>query len=284
MNISSLVKHLALGAAGLAAFHTASAQNVWLAAPGMLSVTPNYSYQSFDEFYTGTTKNKLPADITQRTSGLRFDYGIAPQLALDLGIGYTTVKFSPPGANFKRSGRDDTSLGLNYAVLPESSELPAVTVRLGGIFAGSYDVPTTLPPINPGDGASGFQLSIAAGKNLGEGFSVYGEFGYRNRNHGVPDDLFGNVGVAKQIGPVTLNAGYRRTQGRSGGDIGGPGFGTKFGFPGVKEVAQFIEGGIGFTDDGGRSYQIGAAKCFGNVRNTGVATVYTFSISLPFKL
>ena len=284
MNISSLVKHLALGAAGLAAVHTASAQNVWLAAPGTLTVTPNYSYQSFDEFYAGTAKMKLPADITQRTSGLRFDYGIAPQLALDASIGYTSVKFSPPGASFKRSGRDDARLGLNYALLAESAELPAVTARFGAIIAGNYSVPTTLPPINPGDGASGFEASVAAGKNLGEGFSVYGEFGYRNRNHGVPDDFFGNVGVAKQLGAVGLNLGYRRTQGLSGGDIGGPGFGTKFGFPGVKEVAQFVEGGIGFTDDGGRSYQVGAAKCFGKVRNTGVATVYSFSISLPFKL
>ncbi len=281
MKTSSQLKTALLGFAALA---TASAQNVWLSAPGTLTVTPNYSYQSFDEFYAGTAKVKLPADITQRTSGLRFDYGLTPQLALDAAIGYTVVKFSPPGASFKRSGRDDSRLGLNYGLLAESAEMPAVTVRFGAIIAGNYSVPTTVPPINPGDGASGFEASIAAGKNLGEGFALYGEFGYRNRNHGVPDDLFGNVGVAKQFGPVGLNLGYRRTQGLSGGDIGGPGFGTKFGFRGVKEVTQFYEGGVSFTDDGGRSYQIGAAKNFGKIRNTGIATVYTFSISLPFKL
>ncbi len=284
MNISSLAKRLALGAVGLAALHTASAQNVWLSAPGTLTVTPNYSYQSFDEFYAGTAKVKLPADITQRTSGLRFDYGLAPQLALDASIGYTKVKFSPPGANFERGGRDDSHLGLTYGLLAESAELPAVTFRVGAIFAGNYNVPTTVPPINPGDGASGFEVSFAFGKNLGNGFYVYDEVGYRNRNHGVPDDFFSNIGVAKQFGPVNVNVGYRRTQGLSGGDIGGPGFGTKFGFPGVKEVTQFYEGGVSFTDDGGRSYQIGAAKSFGNVRNTGRATVFTFSISLPFKL
>ena len=284
MKFFSLLKPILLGAAALAAFHAACAQNVWLAEFGTLSVTPNYSYQSFDEFYAGTAKTKLPADITQRTSALRFDYTVTPQIALDASLGYTEVKFSPPGANFKRSGRDDAHLGLTYALLAESVELPAVTARVGAIFAGGYDNPTTLPPINPGDGASGFELSLAAGRNLGEGFSLYGEAGYRNRNHGVPDDFFGNVGVAKQFGAVGLNLGYRRTQSLSGGDIGGAGFGTKFGFPGVKEVAQFYEGGLSFTDGGGRSYQFGAAKCFGKVRNTGVATVYTFSISLPFKL
>ena len=282
MKIFSLLPVAFVGT--IAALTTASAQNVWLAAPGTLNVTPNYTYQGFDEFYTGTTKNKLPSDITQRTSGLRFDYGLAPQLALDAAIGYTEVKFSPPGASFKRGGRDDSRLGLNYALLAESAELPAVTLRFGAIIAGNYSVPTTLPPINPGDGASGFETSVAAGKNLGEGFSAYGEFGYRNRNHGVPDDFFGNVGVAKQFGPVNVNVGYRRTQGLSGGDIGGAGFGTKFGFPGVKEIVQLYEGGVSFTDDGGRSYQVGAAKAFGKIRNTGIATVYTFSISLPFKL
>ncbi|MEO7414845.1 MAG: hypothetical protein ABIZ81_15980 [Opitutaceae bacterium] len=283
MKFSFPLRSVLLAAAILTAAQTGSAQNVWLPETGALIVTPNYSYQSYDEFYAGTAKMALPADITQRTSAVHFDYGLAPQLSLDASIGYTEVKFSPPGATFKRRGRDDSRLGLNYALLAESTERPAVTFRIGGIFAGNYDIPTTLPPINPGDGASGFEASFAAGKTFGEGFAIYGEAGYRNRNKGVPDDFFGNVGVAKQFGPVGLNFGYRRTQGLSGGDIGGPGFGTSFGFPGVKEVAQFIEGGIGFTDGGGRSYQFGAAKCFGDVRNTGVATVYTFSISLPFK-
>lgn len=284
MKTFSVLKLALAGTATLAAIHTASAQNVWLGEPGTLVVTPNYTHQAYDEFYAGTAKMQLPADITQRTSGLHFDYTVAPQLALDASLGYTEVKFSPPGANFKRSGRDDARLGLTYALFAGSAELPAVTARLGAIFAGGYDIPTTLPPINPGDGASGFEVSLATGKNLGEGFTLYGEFGYRNRNHGVPDDFFGNVGVAKQLGSFGVNLGYRRTQSLSGGDIGGPGFGTKFGFPGVKEVAQFYEGGVSFTDGGGRSYQFGAAQCFGKVRNTGVATVYTFSISLPFKL
>ncbi len=286
MKTISLLKSALIGAATLGALlaPTASAQNVWLAEPGVLTVTPAYTYQSFDQFYAGTAKVNLPDDITQRTTALRIDYGLAPRLALDATIGYTEVKFSPPGANFERSGRDDSRLGLTYSLMAGSAELPAVTLRAGAIFAGNYDIPTSAPPINPGDGASGFEASFAAGKSFGQGFSVYGEFGYRNRNHGVPDDFFGNVGVAKQFGSVGLNLGYRRTQGLSGGDIGGPGFGTRFGFPGVKEVAQFVEGGVSFTDRGSRSYQFGAAKCFGDVRNTGIATVYTFSISLPFRL
>ena len=57
MKFFSLLKPTLLGTAALAAFHAASAQNVWLAEPGTLSVTPNYSYQSYDEFYAGTAKS-----------------------------------------------------------------------------------------------------------------------------------------------------------------------------------------------------------------------------------
>lgn len=283
MNIPSFRKLALLAATTLATAHTASAQNVWLVAPGALVLTPGYTAQSFDTFYAGAAKMSLPDDITQRTTTLRFDYGIAPRLALDASIGYTQVKFAPPGANFKRSGRDDSRLGLTYAILAENMEVPTVTFRAGAIIEGGYDVPTTVPPINPGDGASGFEASLAAGKALGGGFAVYGEIGYRNRNHGVPDDFFGSAGVAKRFGAFAISAGYRRTQSLSGGDIGGPGFGTRFGFPGVKEVTQFAEVGLSFTDDGGRSYQLFGAKCFGDVRNTGQAGLVGFSVSLPLR-
>jgi hypothetical protein len=273
---------LLLASAGLGA-NAAFAQNVWLAEPGALSVTPAHTYQSFDEFHAGTAKMALPADITQRTTGVRIDYGLAPRLALDAELGYTQVKFKPPGASFKRSGRDDARLGLSYALLGESAELPAVTARVGAIFAGSYDVPTSVPPINPGDGASGFEVSFAYGKDLGDGFLAYGESGYRNRNRGVPDDYFGSFGAAKRLGAATLSLGYRRIQGLSGGDIGGPGFGARFGFPGVKELKQFVEAGVSFADAGDRSYQFGFAKHVGSLRNTGRATVWTFSVSLPFR-
>ena len=283
MNTRSIFKHALLAATAAVAVQTASAQNVWLTEPGTLVVTPSYTSQSYDTFYAGTAAMALPADITQRTTALRFDYGFAPGLALDASFGHTEVRFAPPGASFKRGGFDDTRLGLTYTLLQESAETPAITFRLGAIIAGDYDVPTSVPPINPGDGASGFEASIAVGKSLGEGFALYGELGYRNRNHGVPDDIFASVGLSKSFGGLAVNAGYRRTGAQGGGDIGGPGFGTDFGFPGVKEITQFAEGGLSYTDRGGRSYQFVVARKVGTVRNTGDTTVYGFSISLPFR-
>jgi len=260
-----------------------AAQNVWLVETGALVLTPSFTSQSYDTFYRGTAEFKLPDDITQQTTALRLDYGLTPRLALDASIGYTQVDYKPPGARFQRSGRDDSRLGLTYALMAESSERPALTWRVGAIIKGGYDAPTSAPPINPGDGASGFETSLAAGKALSAGFALYGELGYRNRDSGVPDDLFGSVGLAKQFGAWALNAGYRRSQGLSGGDIGGPGFGTRFGFPGVKEVQQFGELGLSFYDRGGRSYQVFGAKGFGKIRNTGQTLLLGAAMSIPFS-
>ena len=284
MKHSTFRTFAALAALGLATAAPAAAQNIWLAAPGTLVVTPIYTHQSFDEFYLGTARMSLPDDITQRTQTLRFDYGLAPRLALDASIGYTKVRFSPPGASFTRSGRDDTRLGLSYALLAESEDRPAITYRTGLVINGNYPVPNTLPPINPGDRATGFESSLAIGKSFADGFAAYGEIGYRNRNHRVPDDIFYSIGAAKNFGALALNVGYRRSQGLSGGDIAGPGFGTRYGFPQVKEVTQFIEGGLSFSDSGGRSYQLTGAKAVGDLRNSGRAKAISLSISLPLKL
>ena len=266
---------------------SAAAQSAWLPEKGELVVTPGYTYQSYDEFWLGKTRVKLPEDIVQQTGFVNFEYGIIPRLAADFTIGYTRVDFNPPGADFKRDGLDDTRIGLRYRLVDENASgnrwIPAVALRAGGIIAGTYDVPNTLPPINPGDGANGFETSLSFGKRFGEtGFGAYGSFGGRVRDHDVPADIFGSAGVFKQLGPVTVNFGYRHTQGLSGGDIGGPGFGTTFGFPQVKEIDQSIEGGISYTDKGGRSYQFLVANTLDG-RNTGEKLIFGLNISVPLR-
>lgn len=272
-----------VGAGLLASIVRLGAQSAWLPQPGELTVTPGYTYQSYDTFRLGSVKMTLPADIVQQTETLTFDYGLTPQLALDATLGYTGTSFKPPGAKFTRNGWDDSRIGLRYRFVDETADMPAFSFRVGAIIAGGYDVPNTLPPINPGDKASGFETSFAIGKRFGEtGFGFYSDIGYRNRNHNVPDDFFGSIGFFKQLGAhASVNLGYRHTQGLSGGDIGGPGFGTKFGFPQVKEVVSFVDGGLTLTDSGGRSYQFIVAQKAGRGRNTGDATVYGFSVGFP---
>ncbi len=281
-NISRFVCFAAISAV-LALPALLRAQSPWLLPAGEGSLSTGASFSAFDKFFVGTTEMTLPADIKQRSLYATFEYGIAPRWALDLSLGHTETKFDPPGANFRRGGIDDTHFGLSYALLEESGDTPAVAVRLGAIIKGGYSVLNSLPPINPGDGANGFEVSLLAGKTLAEGFSVYGELGYRNRSDNVPDDFDFVAGLGKRIGDVNLNIAYRRTAGQTGGDIGGPGFGSTFGFQQVKEVSQSFEGGVSYTDSGGRSYSFLVAKKFGSLRNTGKATIYSIGISVPFR-
>jgi hypothetical protein len=282
-------RSLAALAASLSTAAGAFAQSVWFPEKGQLVVAPGYSYQFFDEFLAGKTETQLPADIVQQSAFIALEYGLAPKFAADVTIGYTRVDFDPPGApNSRRDGLDDTRLGLRYRFLDEDlggqKWVPGAALRVGGIIAGTYDVPTTLPPINPGDGANGFETSLLLGKSFGQsGFGAYADLGYRVRDHDVPEDVFGSAGVFQQLGPVTLSFGYRHNQGLSGGDIGGPGFGTSYGFPQVKEINQLIEGGVTYTDKGGRSYQFTVAKKIDG-RNTGDKLVFGASISIPIQL
>jgi len=267
----------------------AFAQSVWMPEKGQMVVAPGYSYQTFDKFDAGGTKFKLPTDVVQQTGSIGLEYGLTPKLAVDLTLGYTRVEYEPSGGpNAHRDGLDDTRLGVRYRFIDEDlggrAWVPAVGIRVGGIIAGTYDVPTALPPINPGDGASGFETSLLLGKTFGStGFGTYADIGFRVREDSVPDDIFGSAGVFKHIGPVTLSFGYRHIQGLSGGDIFGPGFGTSFGFKQVKEINQFIEGGIAFTDKGGRSYQLTVAQNIEG-RNTGDKLVFGVSISFPIHV
>ena len=266
------------------------AQSAWLPEPGQLIVTPGYNFQTFDEFFAGTTRSKLPADLTQHTAVLTFEYGLLRDLAVDLTLGYVWTRFRPPGGPaFTSDGLTDTQLGLRFRLLDErrgGAWTPTLSLRVGAIIAGTYDVFFAIPPppINPGDGADGVEFSLLTGKTFGQsGFGVFADFGYRVRNGHVPDDLFGRAGIFQQIGPVTLGVDYRQVQALSGGDIGGRGFGTAYGFPQVREVDRAIDAGITFTDRGGRGYQFTYSKTI-NGRNTGDKSIFGVSISLPWEL
>ena len=53
--------------------------------------------------------------------------------------------------------------------------------------------------------------------------------------------------------------------------------------PQVRERLQLVEGGIGYTDAGGRTYQFTVGMKIDG-RNTGERTVYGFSVSFPLRL
>jgi hypothetical protein len=277
-------KSLLLAASAITAtVPLAHSQSAWLPAPSQLVATPGYTYQSFDEFWFGNDKVSLnPYDSIQHTAFVVLEYGLCARSALDANIGYTWAEseaFNPAHKNQTDDGLTDTRIGLRYNLLDEKSAeqawAPTLTLRVGGIIEGTYEENY---PFSAGDGASGVETSLLFGKAFGaSGFGLYGDIGWRWRNHDVPEDLFGSIGIFQSIKSFTLSFGYRHIQGLSGKDIG------EAPFPETKEISQNLEAGLGYRDHGGRYYQVYGAKTLDG-RNTGEKWVIGASISLPFGL
>lgn len=286
MNVTNrlVIATALLGSAGVCL-----GQSAWLPARGALTATPGFSFSSFDEFWMGSQKVSNPPNgdsLNQYTGFLSLEYGILENFAGDITFGYTATETGAFGDE-NDSGMMDTSLGLRYRVLNEQtaaqSWVPTVSLRLGGVIPGTYEANL---PFSPGDGVYGFDTSVLLGKAFGQsGFGLYGDIGYRVRVNPAPNEVFGTVGAYQQIGPVTLTAGYVQVQSLSGLDIGGRGFdpsaGADSGFPALREINYIFQGGVTYTDRGGRSYQVTAGTSLAG-RNTGDKLLLGFNVTIPF--
>ena len=263
----------------------AHAQSAWLPQEKQFIATPSYVYQTFDEFWMGKGIKANPAwgeAIKQHTFSVSLEYGIAKDWAADLNFGYTRSEADFAGE--KLDGMMDTTAGVRYRILDESTSscpyAPTLTLRLGGILAGSYPTSTTLPHA-PGDGASGWESSLLWGKAIGDtGFGLFGDLGYRDRAEGVPSDLFFSAGVYKTLFQHwTLSTAYRHVRGLSGININDDNFNGRFTL--LKEIKETVEVGVGYTDKHDFHYQIFGAMVVDG-RNTGEATILGASASFGF--
>jgi hypothetical protein len=265
----------------LAPVSTLFAQSAYLPTPQSFEATPMYVYQSFEDFWMGRTRNEMLVDpVVQHTASVSLEYGLSGRFALDTTVGYTWVETTAFGGNQENDdGMADTRFGVRWLAYDESETTckwaPTVTLRLGGIVAGTYDEGL---PWSAGDGAHGAEASILMAKAIGEtGFGLYGEVGYRVRENPVPDDFFSLIGAYKTFGSFTVNVAYRHVQSLSGTNIGDPGFR----FPELKEINQIFEAGLGYRDSGGRYYQVFGAFNV-NGRNTGDKIILGASVTFPF--
>ena len=273
---------LAVGTLSASAASLFAQNSVYLPAHREFDVSTSYVYESFDEFWAGDMLLALPDDITMQTVSVGFEYGITPQIAADITLGYVNSQFSPAPT---LDGLNDTRFGIRWQFVDESAVdgwWPSLGLRVGGIIAGTYETVTTGAPNSPGDGASGMEASLLFGRALGEtGLTLFGDFGYRVRAENVPEDLFGSAGLAWEfLAHWMLTFTYRHDQALSGLDIGGPGFDPSR-FPETKEIQQLVEFGAGYTFSGGQHiHAFGAWTLDG--RNTGDKTVLGVSLNFPF--
>ena len=262
---------------------SAYGQTAYVPAQGNFSLSSSYIFETFDEFWMGRKKTRLPDDIHQHTVSVGLEYSLLSDVALDFTLGYTRTSFSPVD---DLDGLNDTHLGVRYRILDEfrfdSPYVPTLTLRLGGIIEGSYDTVTTGAPNSPGDGASGVETSLLFGKIFEDtDIGLTGDIGYRHRDSNVPDDFFVSVGFDKILfGYILTGFHYRHTQGLSGIDIGSPGFDPSR-FPEVKEISDNVQVDLGYV--GARGEYLGVIFAWTIAgRNTGEKFVLGPVASYPF--
>jgi|ERR1041385_445432 hypothetical protein len=262
-------------------------QSAWLPEPGQFVVAPVYSYQTYDRYWSGKNKVTVPLGARQQTTTLGLEYGLCRFAAADVTAGYSWSEsrgFNAARVLQNDDGLVDTSFGLRLRVLDEKTVnckfAPTLTLRAGGIVAGTYNPNTAF---SAGDGANGYEGSLLFGKAICSGFGLYGDIGYRVRDSHVPDEVFGSAGAYATWKSFTLSGGYRSVQSLTGLDIGGPGFSPLtpgHGFPQLKEENQSLEAALGYTDKGGRYYQFFYAHTIAG-RNTGEKDVFGVSATFP---
>jgi hypothetical protein len=254
------------------------AQSAWLPASGRVVVGTQYIFETYRELFGAKRQPiRLGDDVDQHTFQLTGQYGLDANWALDATIGFVSVDTAAFGKSISTdSGLADSRLGIRHCLVNEfetSAEwAPTVTLRLGGIAAGTYNYLSLA-----GDGAYGFESSVMVGKTLPQwGVGVHSELGYRVRDNPVPDEYYAVLGVFKRIDEVVLSAGVRHTQAVSGESLGQ---GRLF-WPRHKEVVDQFEAGIGLLD-GPRTYQIFSAYAFDG-KNTGRRLVVGVGVNWGF--
>ena len=248
----------------------ASAQTVWLPAPGRIDIAPDYTYQTFDKYQRGATSAQTANPVSQQTATVNLDIGISRAVAADVTLGYSDTYLLATPVPKSDTGMIDSLVGVRYRFRP------SFAVRVGAIIQGTY---TRNFPFSVGDGASGVETSLLFGKTFGEsGAGTYGDFGYRHRNHAAPDGVFGSAGIYKNFGRASLSFGYRHLQSLSGPNIGDPGFI----FSQVKVVSNIMEFGVGVRGPRGQYYQFFTAKSVGG-RNIGHKTIIGVATTFNFR-
>lgn len=275
-----------LTAAALAAPLAALAEgdSPWLPIPGQLLLGVNYTEQSGDGSYIGSRFTPISgvtmggaSKYRRKSTQLRAYYGISDSLALDASIGYGEVKV---GRADNDRGQTDTTIGLSWRVLDEfeNPSVPTLTLRAAAIVNGSYDG-GRLAAL--GNDANGYELAALIGKELTPAIAVWAELGVQDRDRGVPNARFYDLGVRWRVGGgVSLSAGYGDQRYSGNLDIGGPGF-SPARFQQVRAERSTARIGAGWAFAGNQGVSLTLGKFVGSGRNTvkddQIATVsYTF--------
>ena len=241
----------------------AEGDSPWLPIPGQFALTLNASQQSGKSAYIGGALTPISAitgggasTYKRSTTTLRADYGLSDSVALDASFGQARVRV---GAADNDDGPTDSTLGLRWRVLDEYEDpaLPTLTLRAAAIVKGSYNG-ARLAAV--GKGGSGFEAAVVLGKTIGNNVSIWGELGVQDRDHGVPNTTFIDIGARWRF-TRGWSASLGWSQRKFGGalDIGGTGF-SPARFQQVREERSVVKFGLAWAVAGNQTLALNSAK------------------------
>ncbi len=288
-----------LGATSLAVSNTANATSAYLPEYGQLLLSTGWLYQDYDTAWQGKTFNSYKLSTRIHEYHAVVSYGITNKISFDADSGYGfldgglgsgtpgTIDFQNPIPQGSRDGITDSHVGFRYAAYTEDSSqwnsLPSIALYVGGLIAGNYDP----RPQALGNGASGFQTGIAAGRfwsDIKAGFTADVNYSLITDNV-VPDNVYGSVGVYKVLGQFYVSGAWRFFESTSGWDTGkGPSYLDRVDQAvGRQENYQLWEIGTGYTMDTGTTFSLTYSNVFDG-RNTAQRETVQAYVTVPIQI
>ncbi|HUR46313.1 MAG TPA: transporter [Candidatus Saccharimonadales bacterium] len=216
------------------------------------------------------------------------EYGLAPNWAADLNVGYGTVgsrSFNANANSESATGFLDTTLGVRYQIWDEEhascSWQPTLTFRAGAILPGRYNREF---PFAPGNRSAAIEPSFLVRKHVGwKGFGVYGDVLYRWMRTSGDDQYMASFGFFQEVKNWTLSAGYRHFQQLSGYDLTPVPVGSPLAYsPQVREISDAFEAGFQYvTPKSGYKLGFFTRKTFDG-SNTDSAFLVSAFVEFPF--
>jgi len=164
----------------------------WLPADGTTTLGVNLTTGSTSDFFRGDDSIDLFGELEGTYLWFNASYGYDDIWAFDIRTGFASTNFDSDFGGDNLDGQDeiaDTTIGVSYQFANEfelDNGFPTVAGRIAYTIGGDYD-PNVVVAI--GDGASGFDLSLLAGKSITSSVAIFGDLTYRQRGDGVADGV-----------------------------------------------------------------------------------------------
>lgn len=226
----------------------------WVKKTGEASFSTGFKYEHFDEIYVSKTPSSNdPGQVEIIYWLINGEMGMTDSLTLGLSTGATRSSIDRvDGVDTDQlKGRADSKLYAKYQIKEGSlGGDPTITAWIALIDGGTYHQASGLNEFAPGDKVDGFEAILKLGQKLENGYSLFGDLGYRAKGQGAPDDLIVNLGVMKSFNDqFALFGRYNGEFAKSGVELNKVDRATFNDYYALNEDREMVDLGVKYTLD-----------------------------------